>query len=113
MPEENPEFDFEMYSAHMAEAMRWARLFVTIQEITEDNKELVRELSAYDPTVAVPLLASLLTLPDYQSQCIRLEILVALAVTHCRGRKKANINELTRWFSQIGESRCVTAERSG
>ena len=90
--------------------MRWARLFVTIQEITEDNKELVRDLSAYDPAVAVPLLASLLTLPDYQSQCIRLEILVALAVAHCHGKKKAHINELKRWFSQIGKSRCVAAE---
>ena len=110
MPEENPEFDVDRFHAHMAGAMRWARLFVTIQEITEDNKELVRELSTYDPTVAVPLLAGLLTLPDYQSQCIRLEILVALAVAHCRGRKKANINELKRWFYQIGKSRCVTAE---
>ena len=110
MPEENPEFDVEKYSAHMAEGMRWARLFVTIEEITEDNKQLVRDLSAYDPTVAVPLLASLLTLPDYQSQCIRLEILVALAVGHCRGRKKANINEVRRWFSQIGKSRCVDGE---
>ena len=94
----------------MAEGMRWARLFVTIEEITEDNKQLVRDLSAYDPTVAVPLLASLLTLPDYQSQCIRLEILVALAVVHCRGQKKANINEVRRWFSQIGKSRCVAGE---
>ena len=89
MPEENAELDVEILRAHMAEAMRWARLFVTIQEITEDNKELARELSVYDPTVAVPLLAGLLTLPDYQSQCIRLEILVALAVAHCRGRKKS------------------------
>lgn len=94
----------------MAETMRWAKLSVPIQEITEDNNELVRDLSAYDPAVAVPLLASLLTLPDYQSQCIRLEILVALAVAHCRGRKKAHINELKRWFSQIGKSRCVIAE---
>ena len=110
MPEENTEIDFEMFQVQMAEGMRWARLFVTIEEITEDNKQLVRDLSAYDPTVAVPLLASLLTLPDYQSQCIRLEILVALAVVHCRGRKKANINEVRRWFSQIGKSRCVDGE---
>ena len=67
-------------------------------------------LSIYDPTVAVPLLASLLTLPKYQSHCIRLEILVALAVAHCRGQKKANINELIRWFSQIGKSECVAGE---
>ena len=94
----------------MAESMRWAGLFVTIQEITEDNKALVRDLSTYDPTVTVPLLAGLLTVPDYQSHCIRLEILVALAVVHCRGRKKAHINQAQRWFLQIGESQCVAAE---
>ena len=110
MPEDNAEFDSIRFYALMAEHMRWARLFVTIQEITEDNKALVRDLSTYDPTVAIPLLAGLLTLPDYQSQCIRLEILVALAVTNCRGRKKAHIDQVIRWFFQIGESRCVAAE---
>lgn len=110
MLEANPEFDAEMFRIHMADTMRWAKLSVTIQEITEDNNELVRDLSTYDPTMAVPLLASLLALPDYQSQCIRLEILVALAVVHCCGRKKAHINELKRWFSQIGKSRCVGSE---
>ena len=94
----------------MAERMRWARLFVTIQEIAEDNTELVRDLATYDPAVAVPLLAGLLTLPDYQSNCIRLEILIALAVTHCCGQKKANIHHAERWFRQIGGSRSAGAE---
>ena len=90
--------------------MRWASLSVTIEEITKENKSLIHDLTRFDPTVAVPLLASLLTLPKYQSHCIRLEILVALAVAHCRGQKKANINELIRWFSEIGKSQCVAAE---
>ena len=110
MADDNCEFDSMKFSELMAERMRWARLFVTIQEIAEDNKELVRDLSTYDPTVAVPLLAGLLTLPNYQSHCIRLEILVALAVVHCHGRKKAHIDQAIRWFSQISKSRCVTAE---
>ena len=110
MADDNSEFDSMKFSELMVEHMRWARLFVTIQEIAEDNKELVRDLSTYDPTVAVPLLAGLLTLPNYQSHCIRLEILVALAVVHCHGRKKAHIDQAIRWFSQISKSRCVTAE---
>lgn len=96
--------------AFFAERMRWATLSVTIQEIADDNKALIRDLSSYDPKVAIPLLASLLTLPEYQSQCIRLEILVALAVIYCKGRKKAKIREAVRWFSQIGKSHCVAGE---
>ena len=110
MPEENTGFDVTRFNAFMAERMRWAGLLVTIQEIAEDNKALVNDLSTYDPTVAVPLLAGLLTLPDYQSHCLRLEILVALAVAYCHGRKKANVNEAQRWFSQIGKSQCTSSE---
>ena len=110
MPDENADFDVTPFNAFMAERMRWAGLLVTIQEIAEDNKALVHDLSTYDPTVAVPFLAGLLTLPDYQSHCLRLEILVALAVAYCHGRKKANVNEAQRWFSQIGKSQCTASE---
>lgn len=102
--------DWEKLKAILAERSQWANLSVTIEEITKENKSLIHDLSKYDPTVSVPLLASLLTLPEYQSHCIRLEILVALAVVHCRGRKKANITQAVRWFSLIGKSKCVMGE---
>ena len=110
MSEEFIEPDSDELNAILAEHARWASLFVTIDEISKKNKSLVNDLCRYDPTVAVPLLASLLTVPKYQSHCIRLEILVALAVVHCRGRKKANIGQAARWFSQIGKSQCVAGE---
>lgn len=90
--------------------MRWASLSVNIKEIANENKSLVRDLARYNPTVTVPLLASLLTLPEYQSHCIRFEILVALAVAYCRGRKRPNTNQAVRWFSQIGNSICAISE---
>ena len=90
--------------------MRWAQLSVTLEEIAADNTKLVRDLSKYDSTIAVPLLAGLLTLPAYQSHCIRLEILLALAVVHCRGRKTPSVRHAQRWFDQLGHSTCVVAE---
>jgi hypothetical protein len=110
LSDEFTEPDWDKLNAKFAEHTRWANLSVTIEEITKENKSLIHDLSRYDPTVAVPLLASLLTLPKYQSHCIRLEILVALAVAHCRGRKKANIGQAVRWFFQIGKSKCVAGE---
>ncbi|MDE0281019.1 MAG: hypothetical protein OXN16_08045 [Gammaproteobacteria bacterium] len=110
MSDDHGSIDLNKFEAFFAEPMRWATLFVTIQEIADDNKALVRDLSSYDPKEAIPLLASLLTLPEYQSHCIRLEILVALAVAFCKGRKKANIGKAVNWFSQIGRSRCVAGE---
>lgn len=110
MPEEFTKANWDRLNALFAERMRWASLSVTIEEITKENKSLVRDLARYDPTVTVPLLASLLMLPEYQSHCIRFEILVALAVAHCRGRKRANTDQAVRWFSQIGRSICVAGE---
>lgn len=110
MSEQNSEPSLEEVNAFVAERMRWARLFVTIQEISEDNQVLVHDLSTHDPSVAIPFLASLLTLPDYQTHCIRLEILVVLALIHCRGKKKTNLSQVVRWFHLIGKSQCVTSE---
>jgi hypothetical protein len=56
--------DWDKLHALFAEHMRWAKLSVTIEEIAKENKFLIRDLSKYDRTVAIPLLASLLTLPE-------------------------------------------------
>ena len=110
LSDEFTQSDWQRLETYLAASARWASLDVSIEEIAEDNKLLTRDLSRYDPAVAIPILASLLTLPKLQSHCIRLEILVVLAVLCCRGRKKANIVDAVRWFAQIGKSQCVAAE---
>jgi len=110
LPDDQQNIDLNEFESFFAVDMQWASLSVTVREIAADNESLVRDLSGYDPIVAIPLLASLLTVPEYQSQCIRLEVLVFLAVSYCTGRKKANIADVVRWFSQIGKSKCVAGE---
>ena len=110
MTKQDSEMDSTTFHALLAEHMRWVKLFVSIQEIAEDNTDLVRDLANYSRASTVPLLAGLLTLPDYQSNCIRLEILVALAVRYCQGRKRAHVEQVEQWFVQIGNSRCALAE---
>ena len=110
MSEENDQLDFEKFNTNFTEIINWVTLDVTIREIAEDNKTLIHDLSTYDSKTAVPILASLLTLPEYQSNCIRLEILVALAVVYCRGQKKAHITQARQWFYMIGKSQCVMGE---
>jgi len=110
VPDDVNEPDWDKFDAILGEQMRWANRSVILEEVAQVNKSLVRDLARYDPAVAVPLLASLLTVPECQSNCIRLEILVALAVVHCRGRKKANIAQAIRWFSLVGKSQCVSGE---
>ena len=96
--------------AALAEAARWAHLQVSLEEIADDVKPLVRDLSTFDPIETVPLLSGLLTQSEYQWHCIRLELLSALALVHCRGRKRPRIEDANRWFCSLGESRCVSGE---
>ncbi|MCI5212643.1 MAG: hypothetical protein D3910_28505, partial [Candidatus Electrothrix sp. ATG2] len=110
MADEFTKPNWDKFNAIFGEQMRWASRYVTLKEVAQVNKSLVRDLARYDAAVAVPLLSGLLTVPEYQSNCIRLEILVALAVVHCRDRKKANITQAVRWFSQIEKSQCVSGE---
>lgn len=110
MSDDDPNFDLAELESIFSERARWATLCVSIQEIADDNEALIHDLSLFNRKLVIPLLGSLLTLPDYQSQTIRLEILVALAVIFCNGRKKAGVRDAARWFSQIGRSQCVLGE---
>lgn len=105
-----PPINHEEFFHRMDESMRWATLMLTFKEISDDAKALVRNMREYSLSSTLPLLAGLLTLPEYQSNCIRLEILVELAVLHCRGKKKAKIGTAVRWYKQIGTCRCVFGE---
>ena len=94
----------------MAAEMSWAFLNVTFDEISHDNKSLIKDLKTYSIEDTLPLLAGLLTLPEYQSNCSRLEILICLALAHCKGRKKAHIGQASRWYRQLGTSKISLSE---
>lgn len=110
MSDTPPEFDRKAFLQAMEEPMRWAQLEVSYQEISDECKTLVLNMANYSLESALSVLAGFLTLPTYQSHCIRLEILVALATLHCRGKKKASIGTAVCWFKKIGETRCVLGE---
>lgn len=62
---------------------------------------LARTLQAYDPQATLAQLAGLLTVPKYQPQTIRIEVLIHLAALHCRGRKQPKLREIKRWLEDI------------
>lgn len=110
MIEDTSDIDFEAFQRRMAESMRWSSLMLSYEEISADTKSIVSNMKRYSLSSALPILAGLMTLPDYQSNCIRLELLVGLAVLHCSGQKKATVGSAVRWFRQIGETKSVLGE---
>lgn len=102
--------DLQHLAHEFLESGRWANLDISFNEIIKENKALVRNLEKYSPESAVPMLAALLTLPQYQSICIRLETLVSLAVSKCKGRKVAGSVDVCRWLHMIQKSKILLAE---
>ena len=74
-------------------------------------RQLGKVLERYDLRHTISCLASLLTLPSLHANTVRLEILVHLAVIHCRGNKKPTLQEVGRWLNEyLGKSSIVLME---
>ena len=74
-------------------------------------KPLAKDLQKYDLRHTSSRLASLLTVPSLHANTIRLEILVHLAVLHCRGKRKPTLNDVDRWLNRfLGDTSIVMAE---
>lgn len=74
-------------------------------------KPLTQDLQKYDLRHTSSRIASLLTVPSLHANTIRLEILVHLAVLHCRGKRKPTLNDLDRWLNRfLGDTSIVMAE---
>lgn len=101
------------FAEHLAEMMQGlGSPSTTINAVANDNAALVRDLERFDGQTTVPVLASLLTLPEHQSQCHRLELLVTLALLHCNGTQTPTCQDLADWYQRIGQSSSASGEDS-
>jgi hypothetical protein len=87
----------------MAAAQMFGNGSMSLKAIASENAERVAALSLFDPIDVAATFGGLLTVPELQSNCIRLETLAHLALAFCRGRKKPHSTDISRWYSEIGE----------
>lgn len=107
MNERHLQTDLHALLGIMSEQISWAHSF---EDIAKDNAELVAELACFERDGTVALLASLLTLPSHQAECLRLEILAALALIYCKGQQVSTVDDARRWYEAIGASNSVRGE---
>lgn len=100
----------EAFLSMMEERTAWAKLDRTLDDVSKDNSVIAAELENFERHTTIALLASLLTLPSHHGQCLRLELLAALAVLHCNGKKVAEVEDAARWYAAIGESSSAIGE---
>lgn len=74
---------------------------------TNLNDEIFTNLSSYlkdyNFKYTIPKLSGLLTLPSLQANNFRIELLVHLAVIHCKGKKNPSLNDINKWLNEYIE----------
>ena len=79
-----------------------------VQLNSPELEHLASLLKKYDLQSTVAQLAGLLTVPSLQANTIRIEILVHLAVVHCRGRRKPSLMQIGRWLNRQFDKTHIT-----
>ena len=77
-----------------------------LRQILQSHPMLADALSVYDPIHSTAIFAGLLTVPDLQCNCFRLETLSHLSVGFCRGKRKPSKSAISCWFSEMSSGPC-------
>lgn len=105
-----PPPDLQTLLEAMDDEAAWANPSHSWGDVANDNAELVAELANFERDGTVALMASLLTLPTHQPECLRLELLAGLALIYCKGSQVATVDDAQRWYTTIGSSNSVIGE---
>lgn len=67
---------------------------------SSDYQQLAERLMPFDRASVASAVGGLLSVPDYQPQTIRLEMLLHLAVAHCQGDDQPSMADLRMWLEE-------------
>jgi hypothetical protein len=76
---------------------------VPLGAIAAQHGDLLKEIESYDPLRLAACFGGLLTEPQLQSNCARLEILVHLCLSYARGTRKPTDAIVSRLFDALGD----------
>lgn len=108
-PDDTPP-DIDAFKGFVQEQMRWTSVQVPFRAISDAVPQLVADVAAFDRDTSSALVAGLLTVPAYQSSGLRIELLAGLVVLHARGKRRATLEDLARWFAMLGASGAAAGE---
>jgi hypothetical protein len=78
---------------------------VSLAHVAHEHRSALAALRAFHPLRLAATFAGLLTVPELQCNCIRLEALVHLSLVSGRGNRKPNDKIIARLFANFGEGR--------
>lgn len=83
---------------------------VHLNSISERNPALMKQLSALDPLAIVATFSGLLLQPELQTNCLRVETLIHLALAVGNGKQTPNPKLVADGFNQLGKGQCGSME---
>jgi hypothetical protein len=76
---------------------------IALGAILAENEEFCAEIRDFDPIELASCFAGLLTVPELQSSCVRLEVLVHIVLGLGQGQRKPTDKTISYLFSKLGE----------
>jgi hypothetical protein len=83
---------------------------ISLESLARDQSDLAEQLGSFDPVKVAATFAGLLTVPELQSNCVRLEALVHLGLALGNGARKPGAKHIAQWFATLGKGRCGAIE---
>lgn len=77
-----------------------------IRDLLNAHPTLVASMSSYDPYYTAATFGGLLTVPELQCNCLRLEALSRLAIAFATGNKTPPKRIVTSWFANLSSGPC-------
>lgn len=81
-----------------------------LAKIAEAHPDIVAELRKLHPVKTASTFAGLLTIPELQANCFRIEVLTHFAIAYCQGRAAPTRAFVRRAFERIGNGYCGLME---
>jgi hypothetical protein len=91
---------------NMPEAFNPQMWAPSLQEIADAYPEVIDDIRSVDPVLAGSAFAGLLTLPDLQSNCFRIQTLVHLALAFGEGKDAPDSEFVAKQFNRLGLGIC-------
>ena len=86
---------------------------LALELVEHAHPSVLEQLRALDLYKAMRALASLLLQPAMASSCLRVTVLLHLALRHCRGELPLTSEVIQRLFTELGTGMCGAAEDPG
>lgn len=78
--------------------------------LSAEYRSIVAALKRCDRDSVVSILSGMLLLPELQANVVRLEVLVQLAIAHCKGTARPTPAQVAAWFNQMDDGSCGLIE---